>query len=695
MRLTYLTFIVCLTLPSISNAQNNAFHCSQANTLLKMFDKYHYTDLVIDEKVSGEIYDDFVKELDDEAFYLTQNDLKLLAPYRTGIQKDITSNLCKLLEYSTYLLKKKLKFADSLVTAYSKKPIDLSKNENYFTDVAKENTFLANDAALAERWYKAYKYAMLDYIFSHDLKTKSIPEILALEPDIRAKAAAILHRRINFLLQSPEGVDNYVTDIFLNVIALRYDPHSYFLTQKNMQKFREALSKDQYAYGFSSDEGDNGETKITALVPGGAAWKSNQLNVGDVLLKVKFENANPVDISYMSNEELHAIFQSATAKRAEFTVRKANGQIQTVILIKSKIRNDDNIVKGYILEGEKKIGYISLPSFYSNFNGKLPSGCANDVAKELVRLQQEKIEGLILDVRDNGGGSMYEAIDLAGIFIDEGPLGMIKDNQQKISTFNDMNRGAAYSGPLLVLVNNQSASASELLSGILQDYNRAVIVGSTTFGKATVQTTFPMDINYNPNSKTDPSQIFCNQGYTNITYEKFYRVSSKSHQKTGIKPDVEVPQYYNLDSESEATEKYALVSDTVGKTLTYMALPKLPVAALQSNSAIRIKNSNKFSMLRSINDSLKIVENQENSVSLKIDVFKNDNNKYTSLKEKIKTLNEMPSGLYKVANHQDDLDIFKFDADEKSINEQNLKKIQNDFILEEAYAILKDLIHKK
>ena len=693
-------FILFLGLVIYSNAQSLST-CKKAYTLVKEFEKFHFQPITIDDKISAEIFDDFMKRVDYRGLYLTNADVKTLAVYRNQLGTQINNNSCAFLDAFFKLYKQKLILADTFVSQLTQKAFDYSTNEIFdYTSIDNDNLKLTNtDTDLKTKWNTVLKYYTLNALVeaTADIKDPLNTDnklLLKNEPLMRNKTKVISKRRIHRILDAPQGFENYIGSIFLNCIANRFDPHSTYFSPTERDQFLELVSKDGLSFGFYTDENKNGEIEITNIIPGGNAWKSNQINDGDVILKIMFENNQAVDLTFVDNFELNQIFATnSNSKTVELTTRKANGQIKTVLLHKEKTEQEDNVVKSYILNGAKKIGYISLPSFYDEWSVKNPLGCGNDVAKEITKLQSEKIEGLILDLRFNGGGSLREAINLAGIFIDEGPLAVLKNKNEKPTVLKDMNRGTAYDGPLIVMVNGQSASASEMLSGVLQDYNRAVIVGNTTYGKATVQGTFPLDLSFDP--KYASVNATSDLGYSNITTQKFYRVTAKSHQKQGIQPDIILPDLSYLSEETENKEQYALANDTVGKIIYYTPLKGLPLAALKIKSDERIKINQGFKDVKSLNDSIKIIDKQTESISLNINNYKQIEKRFDGIKTTIDSLFNITSASYSVSNNAYDKKIFTVNDFSKQMNEDALKKIQHDIYLDESYKIILDLINSK
>lgn len=696
-----LQFIILNALAFSSYAQSSSAICKKANTLVKEFEKFHFQPITIDEKISSEIFDDFIKKVDYRGLYLTNTDIASLSIYRNQLGVQINKNSSLFLDAFLKIYKQKLILADTLISQLTTKPFDYNTNENFdYTSIDNEQLKLTNnDMELKNKWNTVLKYYTLHALLEPSVEIQEplsadIKLLLKNEPLMRNKIKIISKRRISRILNAQEGFENYIGSIFLNCIANRFDPHSTYFSPTEKEAFMELVSKDGMSYGFYTNENKNGEIEISNIVPGSSAWKSSQINEGDVILKLMFENQKPIDLTFADNYELNRIFSdNSNSKTVEITIRKTNKQIKTVLLRKDKLEQDDNVVKSYILNGSKKIGYISLPSFYDDWSAKNPLGCGNDVAKEITKLQSEKIEGLILDLRFNGGGSLREAINLAGIFINEGPLVVLKNKNEKPTVLKDMNRGTAYDGPLLVMVNGQSASASEMLSGVLQDYNRAVIVGNTTFGKATVQGTFPLDLSFDP--KYASLNATSDLGYSNITTQKFYRVTATSHQKKGIQPDIILPDLSYLSEETENKEKYALANDTVGKTIYYTPLKNLPIATLNENSKNRIIINNQFKQVKALNDSIALIEKQTSIISLNINKYKHLETRYNIIKNNIDSLFNTISTSYNVSNNAYDMKIFNVNDFSKKLNNDALKKIQHDIYLDESYKIILDLINSK
>ena len=343
-------------------------------------------------------------------------------------------------------------------------------------------------------------------------------------------------------MQGAGSIEQAVGDEYCKAIALCYDPHTEYFPLTEKEDFESQLGQEQMVFGFTCNEEDDGSLKIENILPGSPAFKSGQINKGDKLLSVQWADKQPIDVSSGGLKQLYDVLGMSNHDKATLKVKKQDGTERSVVLFKAKSEEtgEENKVKSFLLKGSRTIGFISLPSFYQDWEneGAGIKGCANDVAKEILKLKKENIEGLIIDLRYNGGGSMQEAIELSGIFIDAGPVGQDKGRDAKVYTMKDMNRGTIYDGPLVLMVNGYSASASEMVAGTLQDYHRAVIVGTPTYGKATAQVVLPMD------TTVDLQKNFTNiqsDSYLKITVSQLYRVNGTSAQATGVQPDVVLP----------------------------------------------------------------------------------------------------------------------------------------------------------
>lgn len=457
------------------------------------------------------------------------------------------------------------------------------KDSMFFTFTG-VNEYPANDDKLLQRWKKYTMYMALNGLAlqsASDTVAYNKEALFNKEPEIRKK---IITREKNNIHGKMEELTsgNLIQETFLNAIAMSYDPHSEYFPLNEKKDFESDLSRTKPSYGIEFNESFMGDVTIGRVVPGGPAWKSNELNKGDILLQIKTASGRVIDMMDTGLSEAEELMDEEKSDMITLTVKKPDGSIRKVKLVKEVLTNEQNLIQSFVLKGDKTIGYISLPGFYTDFNNPSGLGCANDVAKEIIKLQSDKIQGLIIDLRNNGGGSISEALGLAGIFINEGPLLMAGYKGNTVHIMKDPNRGTIYNGPLVVLVNGYSASASEMVSAILQDYHRALIVGTRTYGKATGQVIIPMDTTLNLNA---PNKREKQTDFVKITVEKLFRLDGNSYQGEGIIPDITITNPQAVFYEKESDYPTALKNDSVYKRPIYDQLPALPVDKIKEKLA--------------------------------------------------------------------------------------------------------------
>ena len=667
----------------------------QAVMLRRVMDKYHYHPRLLDDSLSAQIFHRFIRMLDPRHLYLTASDVQQLSQYRTRLDEELSGKSWQFVPLATKLYGDRLAAAEKTVDAALQKPFDFSINES-ITFGGKDSLHFAADAQeYAQRWHKWLKYQALMQLTRTPVEANAASTAGTLttkEPVVRQKIGQIEKRNIRRILDHPGSFEEYVGTLFLNAVTLCHDPHTNYLSKTDWQNYEGALSKEHLSFGLDLDETDEGAVTIARLVPGGPAWKSNELHKGDVLLALKWGGKQLIDLAGADRDEVEELLESSNTDRLEVTVQKTSGIVKTVALLKEKIREEENVVKSFILKGDKRIGYISLPGFYTEWESRTGQGCANDVAKEIVKLQKEKVEGLILDIRYNGGGSLQEGVDLAGIFIDQGPMCVMKGRAEKPEILKDMNRGTVYDGPLVLLVNGQSASASEVLAGALQDYNRAVIVGSPTFGKSTGQIVVPLDSTISLMAPVE-RKARSPYGFVTVTTEKLYRVTGRSAQLKGVRPDITLPDVYDALDYREVTYPFALSSDSLNRKFYFLPLPPLPIGELTRRSTGRQEQHPSFVTIRRFTQTIKNVPDKTGkAILLQPPYFTQraaENQRYQLELEKAL---EQTTTLYTVENTTYDRELMHMDAYGKEVNAAVAKNVLTDIYITEGYQIAKDLI---
>ena len=666
----------------------------KAFVIKRMIELNHYSPRPVDDSFSASLFKTMINTVDRRRLVFTAAEYKSLSAYSDKLDDELQGKGWAFLDLFTSLYKKSLIRADSILNAIIKRPLDFTANETIVTSSEKTYNFAAGVNELFNRWSRYLKLMILENIYDLNENdstdnTLSGDEILRLEPGLRSKIGNAEKKNLNKISANPDDINTFLFDTYLNAIATCFDPHTNYFSQEGKEMLQSALSSEGLSFGLEFDEDEKGKIIIDHLTPGGPAWKSGELNKGDELLQMNWEGKEPEEIAGMSVEDIYEILDKPAKGRLVIKVKKPNGAVKSVTLRKEKISNEENIVKSCVLKGEKKIGYILLPGFYTEWDNENGSGCANDVAKEIIKLKKENIDGLLIDIRFNGGGSMYEGLQMTGIFIDEGPLGLQKDAKGKVTSYKDPNRGVIYDGPLSLLVNGQSASASEMLAASLQDYNRAVIVGSNTFGKASVQQLFPLDTTHKSYSDFPANAT----EMMKITLAKFYRLDGKSAQLKGVAPDVILPDAFDGLDIGEKFYGNALNSDTVKRNSYYKPLSPLPVDELARRSAGRVINNPDFQNIKRLVAMQPGRGSGQEIIPLKWGEFEKWRSQHELHLKAILGEASGNAGKWLVENNQFDKQWLQNNEDEKEMNKIWLGNITEDIYVREAFLVLCDLIN--
>lgn len=659
-----------------------------AQLISRMAEKYHVQPKPLDASLSTTMYDQLLEYLDPQRFLFTTADLAKLSVYRTTLHQQVATSQTSFLQLLIGIYTERIRLANAYADTICAKPFNFQLKEKY--TAAEDTSYPANQQAMRLKIYKLLKLMVLTKMIDaagDSLVMPSQKKIDSLEPGFRKKANHTLKRFAERMLQSPRGINYVVGNIYCQALATSYDPHTAYFPPDIKTAFESQLGNNTLEYGLSVEEDESGNPEIGRLKPGSPAFKSGQINEGDKIQSIQWEGKNPIDVSDAPAKEIERLLGASGGKQVTLTFKKADGTTRQVVLQKEKMENDDedSKVKSYVLKGDRTVGFISLPDFYNDWeNASGVNGCANDIAKEILKLKKENIQGLVLDLRYNGGGSMQEAVELAGIFIDAGPVAQIVTRNQKSFTLKDVNRGTIFDGPLVVLVNGSSASASEMVAGTLQDYHRATIIGSPTYGKATAQVVLPMDTTINlDNYKGDKEA----ESYIKLTISKLYRVSGNTAQVKGVLPDIQLPDPGDANGERESGEKTALQVQPIPANKYYQPLPALPIESENQIAQKEVSNSDYFKLVRKYTELVKTSAHKDVSLELK-DAF--------AKTEEEKQLNEISSANktakekspYTVTHHAFDLKRIESDADLKEIDEEARKLLESDPALRIAWSVL-------
>ncbi len=584
-----LLFLV-IVMPVALMAQNAPGPSEIARQLKITMQARHIEPRVIDDAFSRDVFDAFIDELDKGRRYFTQIEIDEFNRFRDELDDQLNGERSDFLTAVITSYKEKLERVEKIVSATCAIPVDLRMKEPY----PNRKQYPKDIPELGKRWRIDLAQEVMEDLARGQEGRQSDAEVGFLgknEATSREKVKRINLRRIQKVLNHSDGFENLITTMFFKKLLAAVDPHSVYMSATQMENFISALSTNGYGLGLEFQENERGDLVVSGLLPGGPAWNSGEINNGDVLDKVRWVGKEWIDAAGLTEYELDELIEESNHASIEFVFRQHGGFMRNVVLAKERVNEEDAVVRSFTLTGSKKIGYISLPDFYSNWGGNESSQSAGDVAKEIVKLKKENIEGLILDVRFNGGGSLAEAVAMTGIFIDGGPVGIERERGKEPVTLKDTNRGTVYDGPLVILVNGLSASASEFLAAALQDYHRAIIVGSRTYGKGIGQEVFSLQPGKPEFTALNADQRW---GYASITTTRMYRINGKSIQARGVIPDIELPDLISMFNIHESGTPFALRPDSVTKKTYAQLLRPVPLDDLRRRSRPRVREHKTF-----------------------------------------------------------------------------------------------------
>lgn len=533
-----------------------------------ILEEQHYSPKDINDAFSKQVFKKFIDELDGDKSHFLQSDLAALKKYETTIDDEIHGNSPIEFEPAvSALYDQRIKEVTEIYKEILSKPFSFTKDENIVLDGDKLN-YVATEAERKERWRKKLKYYTLERYAdlleqrekNKDTKDFKVKTDAELEKDARDRVLKIMnetYERIQKTFKEDERFNS-----FINVITNMMDPHSDYFPPVEKRSFDERMSGKFYGIGATLTKDDYG-IKIASIVTGGAAWKSGEVVVNDVITKVAQGKEEPVDVTGFDVTDAVKLIRGNKGTEVKLTIKKQDGSIKVISLIREEVVQDELDVRSAVIQqGNQKIGYIWLPDFYADFDAENGHRCSQDVAKEVVKLKAENVKGIVIDIRNNGGGSLYEVVKMVGLFIKSGPVVQVKERSGRVdqNTWRDNDESVLYDGPLAVLVNEFSASASEIFAGAIQDYKRGIIIGSSsTYGKGTVQRQIPFG------NRNDLYSGRTDMGAMTLTFQKFYRVNGSSTQLKGITPDVVLPDAYEYYKGREKDNPEALPYDEIAK----------------------------------------------------------------------------------------------------------------------------------
>ncbi|MCV9926820.1 S41 family peptidase [Flavobacterium sp. LS1R49] len=654
--------------------QNSDSTCEILTKINALIQSEHIQPKPVDDSLSVFVFDNLIDEMDPSRNIFLKSEYDILVKkYRLNIDNLILNKDCSFLKDITSKYRNGLLRNKTILEKIQSEPIDYSVKDT-IRFYKKSFPVYMKETEIEKVWRKKMRYEILDAISEVSTNLDSLKTNFQ---SIEATQKKIILDnqicRINTLLQSKKDQQEKLYNYFCTY----FDPHTAYFSDDSKSSFVASLSKEHLSLGLSVNLNEKNEIIITELDPNGPAFQTGQIKKGDQIVSISNQKET-LKVSCAALEAISTMILSESNKTITLTLKRNSGKNFEVRIEKQIMKDEENSVFSFIIGKDSKIGYIKIPSFYADLEGNSGKGCADDVAKEILKLQKDNIKGLVIDLIDNGGGSMEEAIKLAGMFIDSGPISIVVDNKHQQSVINDPYKGMLYKGIVVVLVNGNTASASEFFAAIMQDYNRALLLGSNTLGKATMQTIQSLDEKKN----TD---------FLKITINKFYRITGKSHQYIGITPDVVLPEFYENIFQKEKNFPTAIKNDSIIPAFKFRPFVKRSlINMLADNSTIRVAASDYFNNIIKINQTIdQLINIPQTEIPMTLDAVFNQKKIRMGLWDEINSFNakNSPLDIYNSTVNQFLLGMY---PTEKVMNQYQIDNLKTNPYLNEAVNIINE-----
>ena len=654
--------------------------------VLKRQVENHFSGKQIDDELSSAVFKLYIKQLDYQKRLLLAAEVEQLKIFEDRIDDEIESGRVILAPLAYRLLGNSVARAEKLVDQALAEPFSFDVPEDYESDPEKQ-VFCDTEAELAERWRLDLKYRtltrylnLLDDAGVKDPLKATAEQQKATELEAREKVRKQYNEYFARLKQETLK-DHY--DRYLNAFARAFDPHTTYMPPQSKEDFDISMRGSLEGIGATLREED-GYIKIVKVIPGSAADRQGQLQADDVILAVAQGKDEPVDVTDMRLRDAVELIRGKKGTEVRLTLRRQGLKPFVVPIVRDVVVIEESFVKSAMVTDPKTgrhYGYIKIPSFYRDFettrNGGAGRNSTDDVKAALNAFDKKEMAGLILDLRNNGGGALTDAVGVAGLFVGEGPVVQVRNGQGSAKVLESDDKDVAYSGPMVVLVNRFSASASEIVAGALQDYNRAVIVGSDhTHGKGTVQIIMDLDRSMAlPNMRQ-----FMPLGALKMTTQKFYRVSGDSTQYRGVVPDIVLPDRSRYNEFGERYLDYSLPWDRI-EEVRHKEWPAFDRARLLTKSQSRVAADEDFKEIERVAETIgERIKHTRQSLLL-ADVVRE--------RGELEDLSESPHG--SVDGIKEDPDKDSDPADKGDATEKLIKSVLKDAYAKESMAILTDM----
>lgn len=652
-----------------------------------VLEKGHYSPATIDDEFSKKVYEKYINGIDPTKRFFLESDIKKFSQYELKIDDLIRTKDLTFFDLTNSTLLKRFSDSRKIYSDILSKPFDFTKEETLDVDYEKQ-PYVKNEKELKDRWRKQLKLSVLS----------SVTDKIELEASKKAKDSSYVEKSFEEIEKATrennlKSLDDYFDflekeldrsdwfSIFINSIVERFDPHSFYFSPDDKDKFDVSMSGKFEGIGARLQK-KNDVIEVTELISGGPAWRGKSLEAGDLILKVAQGDEEPLDIAGMRMDDVIKKIKGPKGTEVRLTVKKVDGTIEVISIIRDEVETEETFAKSStVIKDGKKYGIIYLPKFYISFDNRDERDAYKDVMKEIERLKKENIVGLVVDLRGNGGGSLEAVVNMTGLFIEKGPVVQVKSATSKKEVLSDKDPKVQWAGPLVVMVDNFSASASEIFAAAIQDYKRGIVIGSKhTYGKGTVQNVIDLNQFVRGNDLGD-------LGALKTTTQKFYRINGGSTQREGVLSDIVLPDRFAYLDMGERDEDNALPWDKIDPAdYTTVFSGFEPIIA---KSKVRIDANEQFKL---IDENAKWIfqRKDENIYDLNLEKFKAEV-EATDLKlKKFKALSSYTNKLsFNSLPYENELI-----ANDTLLKEKRVRwheEMQKDVYVDEALNILGDL----
>lgn len=648
----------------------------------------HFNPIDVNDDFSKQMYKNYIEHLDSQKRYFLQSDINEFKKYETRLDDDLKNDDLTFFNLTYNRLTQRMKEAQDITKDIFKKPFNFSSKETINTDFEKI-PYVKNKAELQKRWEQIITFSILSNYITKEKEEKNKKEK---DANYKVKSDKELQKEAietseKTLLELFSFLNDTVKEewfsVYVNAMTETFDPHTTYMAPDIKDNFDRDMSGKFEGIGAQLQKKADG-IRITGIMLGGPVWKGKLLEVGDHILKVAQGDEEPVDIVGMRLDDAIKLIKGPKGTEVRLTVKRVDGTIEVVPIVRDMVELEETFAKAAIIEdGDKRYGIINLPKFYIDFKNHKERNAASDVALEIEKLKKENIDGLIIDLRNNGGGSLKAVVELGGLFIKNGPIVQVKSPRGRIDVLSDTDSRIQWNGSLVILVNELSASASEILAAAMQDYKRAIVIGGKqTFGKGTVQSFEDLNNYVRQNS-------FGDLGALKYTIQKFYRINGGSTQLEGVKSDIVVPDKYKYIDVGERDLTNAMKWDKIDAV-------KFESWENQKNFEKAIQNSNKRisenAHLKLIDENAKWVKQQQdkNIFPLNHEAYKKIIEKDEEEAKRFKAISDYKSNLKFVSLPSEEAKI-QGNEDLKLRRDRWHETLQQDVYIDEAVNVLKDL----